>query len=116
MKLNTIITLCAAAIFVAPSLTFAERSNMEGFSGKVTAVDTAAKTITVTPSQRAGGDPKTIAVTDATKIEVEGRAATISDIKVDMVAKVTLGTGPNSAAAISAKTGKRDASAGGGSR
>lgn len=118
MKLNKIIALCAAAILVSPSLTFAERGNKEdgGFSGKITAVDAAAKTITVTPSHRAGGDPKTFTVTDATKIEVEGKAATISDIKVDMKAQVTPGTDPNSAAAISAKAGKRDGSTGAGAR
>jgi len=116
MKLNKIIALCAAAILVSPSLTFAERGNEgdSGFSGKVTAVDATAKTITVTPSHRTGGDPKTFALTDATKIEVEGKTATISDIKADMKAKVTPGTDPNSAAAISAMAGKRDASTGAG--
>jgi hypothetical protein len=119
MKLNKIsfILLCAVAIVTSPSVALAQRDNTDaGFSGKVTAVDAKAKTITITPSARSGGEAKTFTVTDTTKIEVEGKAGTLADVKMDMMAKVIPGADPNSAAAITAKTGKRGDGGGAGGR
>jgi len=120
MKLNKIsfILFCAVAIVTSSSVTFAQRDNKDdaGFSGKVTAVDARAKSITITPSARSGGEAKTFTVTDTTKIEVEGKAAKLAELKMDMMAKVIPGADPKSASVITARIGKRGDGGGAGGR
>jgi hypothetical protein len=73
----------------------------------VTAVDTAANTITVHSGKKnEPGEDKIYKVADAT-ITVEGESAKLADITVGMRAKITAGASPDTASAVEASTKKK---------
>src|SRR2546422_9987738 len=93
MKKLLSFALAAAFLISAPSLALAKEKGEKGkggmAAGKVTAVDTTAKTITVQHGK--AGEAKTFKVDDSTKITVDGKEAKLADITSDMHAKLTAG-------------------------
>jgi Cu/Ag efflux protein CusF len=83
-----IVTQTARAQDASPAASPAKQSTHA--AGSVTAVDSSAKTITIT--SKAGG-AKTYSVTDSTKIiGADGAAATLADIKTGQHVRVTFKT------------------------
>jgi hypothetical protein len=113
---NSITAILSAALLALPCVSLAGKSDKGGgFGGKVTAIDTTAKTITVTHRPKSGGASKTYTVTDATRISVNGTDGKLADIQIGMKASITPGTPDTTAAGIIALTRVKKGSKGGGS-
>jgi hypothetical protein len=92
--------LAALAIVAAVGVTYAEEGaapsapaahkEMAARHGKITAVDAAAKTITI---QVKDAEPQTIATDDKTEVMVDGKAATFADLKAGLFVQVLPDTG-----------------------
>jgi len=99
-------SLLAVAMLVSiPNMAMAggkKKGDKGGDSGKVSAVDTTANTITI--SKKKSGESTTFKAAGA-KITVDGVSAKLSDITVGMHAKVTVGSTPDTATAIDASKG-----------
>lgn len=68
----------------------AHKADMAARHGKITAVDAAAKTITI---QAKDGQPQTVATDDKTEITLDGKPATFADLKAGLFTQVTPDTG-----------------------
>ena len=108
MKSFTSYVLTLTIILAAPGMALAgEKEGGKKPGWTVTAVDTAANTITVHSGKKnEPGEDKVYKVADAT-ITVAGASAKLADITVGMRAKITVGTSPDTASAIEASTKKK---------
>lgn len=114
MKPFIFYTLTLTILLAVPSMALAgEKEGGKKPGGRVTAVDTAANTITVHSGKKGEpGEDKTYKVADAT-ITVEGASAKLGDIAVGMRAKITVGATPDTASAVEASTKKKGGKKGG---
>jgi hypothetical protein len=101
MKKFLSFALAAAFLISAPGIASAKEKKA-GTHGKISAVDTTAKTISITHGK--SGEAKTFKVTDATTITLDDKPAKLDDIKVDMFAKVTAGDTEDTAATLTVTT------------
>ena len=108
MKSLTSYALTLTIILAAPGMALAgEKEGGKKPGWTVTAVDTAANTITVHSGKKnEPGEDKIYKVADAT-ITVEGSSAKLADITVGMRAKITAGASPDTASAVEASTKKK---------
>ena len=84
--------LAVAILLIVPDMALAKGNKGEKpFSGKVTAVDAPASTITVT--KKKSGEAKTFNAASAT-VTVGGASGKLADITVGMKVKVTVGSTP----------------------
>ena len=100
--------LTLTIILAAPGMALAgEKEGGKKPGWTVTAVDTAANTITVHSGKKnEPGEDKIYKVADAT-ITVEGSSAKLADITVGMRAKITASASPDTASAVEASTKKK---------
>lgn len=103
MKKILSFAMIAAILLAVPSMALAKgKKNGKAGGESVTAVDTAAKTITV---QGEDGTDKVIKTEGAT-ITVDGAAADLTQITPGMNVKITVGDAPDTATAIDASAKK----------
>lgn len=107
-------TIIATAFFLAPAgIGFAkDKQDTPSIKGRVTAVDTTAKTITISVGKKAENKgPQTISISNSTAIKIDGTSATLADIKPKMGAMISLDADGKTAKRVMIKSPK---AAGGG--
>lgn len=102
-------TLIATTLFLAPmGMGFAkDKQDTPSVKGRVTAVDTTAKTITINAGKKADAKgPQTFSVSASTAIKIDGAAATLADIKPKMSAIISLDADGKTAKRVTIKAPK----------
>jgi len=84
----------------------ADKADPNAISGRVSAVDGAAGTVTILCSKKDGGELKIFSVVAASKITVNGKNGVLIDIQPKMSASVVLDTDGNTVKSIAAKVPK----------
>lgn len=98
-------TVLLALLIALPCTSFAKKKDsMSDFSGTLTAVDTAAKTVTVTPKGKKATEPKTFTVADSTRIIIDQKDSDLAGLATSMPVVVVTGSVDTSASVIVADT------------
>jgi hypothetical protein len=91
-----VLALCGAGSFSAPLWSAEggdqkeEAAKAKPMSGMISAVDAEKKTVTLKVGKKDAQEDKVITVAEGTKIMVDGKEATLADLKAEMKAKVVM--------------------------